>query len=91
MKAQITVARNLRRLRVDIGLSQEALAADAGVDRTYVGRVERSLENPSVAVLERLAKALGCDIAEFFDHSQVTRPVQPLPGGRRSKKAKRRT
>jgi transcriptional regulator with XRE-family HTH domain len=90
MKAQITVARNLRRLRVVAGLSQEALAADARVDRTYVGRVERSLENPSVAVLERLAKALGCDIAEFFDQSQVTRPVQPLPGGRRPKKAKRR-
>jgi transcriptional regulator with XRE-family HTH domain len=90
MKAQITVARNLRRLRVAAGLSQEVLAADAGVDRTYVGRVERSLENPSVAVLERLAKALGCDIAEFFDQSRVTRPVPPLPGGRRPKKTKRR-
>ncbi|WP_372003869.1 helix-turn-helix transcriptional regulator [Tistrella mobilis] len=61
------VARNLRRLRVLRGLSQEALAVDAGVDRTYISRLERRLENPTVAVLDRLAGALKCDIREFFD------------------------
>src|ERR1700737_1157109 len=44
MRAQALVARNLRRLRVKHNLSQEALAADAGIDRTYVSRLERGLE-----------------------------------------------
>ncbi len=84
MKAQIVVARNLRRLRVSCALSQEALAVDAAVDRTYVGRLERGMENPTVAVLERLATALDVGIAEFFDAASVARgPVKPLPGGRR--------
>ena len=43
------VARNIRRLRLERGLSQEALAVDAEIDRTYVSRLERGLENPTVA------------------------------------------
>jgi transcriptional regulator with XRE-family HTH domain len=42
------------------------LAVDAGIDRTYVSRLERGLENPSVAVLEKLARALASNIEEFF-------------------------
>lgn len=77
------VARNLRRLRVARELSQEVLAVDARVDRTYVSRLERGLENPTVAVLERLSKALSADIADFFDAERVARgPVRPLPSGR---------
>jgi transcriptional regulator with XRE-family HTH domain len=84
MKVQIVVARNLRRLRVLRAVSQEALAVDAGVDRTYVSRMERGLENPTVAVMERLAKALGAEIPEFFDSSLVSKgPVKPLRSGRR--------
>jgi transcriptional regulator with XRE-family HTH domain len=59
MKAGALVARNIRRLRVANGLSQEVLAVDAEIDRTYVSRLERGLENPTVAVLERIAKALS--------------------------------
>jgi DNA-binding XRE family transcriptional regulator len=51
MKAGALVARNIRRLRVAHGLSQEVLAVDAKIDRTYVSRLERGLENPSVAVV----------------------------------------
>ena len=66
MKAGAVVARNIRRLRVARGLSQEMLAVDAGIDRTYVSRLERGLENPSVAVLEKLARALASNIEELF-------------------------
>lgn len=66
MNAQELVAWNLRRLRVARGLSQESLAVDAQIDRTYVSRLERCLENPSVGVLERLAQALDAEIVEFF-------------------------
>jgi transcriptional regulator with XRE-family HTH domain len=84
MNVQALVARNLRRLRVRRGLSQENLAVDAAVDRTYVSRLERGLENPTVAVLDRLALALNTRIAEFFVAPAPGEPMpKPLPGGRR--------
>jgi transcriptional regulator with XRE-family HTH domain len=84
MKAGLLVARNIRRLRVAQGLSQEALAVDAGVDRTYVSRLERGLENPSVAVLEKLASALQSSIPEFFVIPARGDPApKPLRGGRK--------
>lgn len=74
MDARELVALNLRRLRVARGIAQEALAVDAEIDRTYVSRLERNMENPTVAVLERLAKALNIEIVEFF--------VKPRPGAK---------
>jgi transcriptional regulator with XRE-family HTH domain len=87
MRAGALVARNIRRLRVAKGLSQEVLAVDAEIDRTYVSRLERGLENPTVAVLERLAKALSANIEELFRTPRAgeTAP-KPLKGGRRSKR-----
>ncbi len=84
MKARALVARNLRRLRVRRGLSQEVLAVDGRVDRTYVSRLERGLENPTVEVLERLALALDVRIEEFFVvPARGEPPPKPLPGGRK--------
>ena len=84
MKAQALVARNIRRLRVGQGLSQEALAVDAGIDRTYVSRLERGLENPSVAVLEKLAVALKASIPDLFVvPAKGDPPPRPLTAGRR--------
>ena len=84
MKAQALVARNLRRIRVRQNLSQESLAVDAGIDRTYVSRIERGLENPTVAILEQLANALNANIVEFFTvPAKNEPPPKPLPGGRR--------
>jgi transcriptional regulator with XRE-family HTH domain len=59
MKGRALVAWNLRRIRVMRGLSQERLAFDAGVDRSYVGGLEWREENPTVDVLDRLAKTLS--------------------------------
>jgi transcriptional regulator with XRE-family HTH domain len=84
MKAQMIVARNIRRLRVARGISQEVLAVDASIDRTYVSRLERGLENPTVAVLERLAGALNCEAADLFDKAKVSKAaIAPLRSGRR--------
>lgn len=66
MRANTKVVRNLRILRVRNGISQEALAVDAELDRTYVSRLERDMENPTVAVLEKLSGALGCQIGDLF-------------------------
>jgi transcriptional regulator with XRE-family HTH domain len=47
-------------------MSQERLAFDSGVDRSYVGGMERRTENPMVDVLDRLARTLSVPIAEFL-------------------------
>ena len=87
MDARSLVARNIRRLRVAKELSQEALAVDASIDRTYVSRLERGLENPSVSVLERLAKALDSDIPSFFAMPKKGEAApRPLRGGRKPRR-----
>ena len=83
MNAREVVAWNVRRLRVDRGVSSEALATAASLDRAYVGRIERGMANATVDVLERLASTLGIEIAALFavPPSHAERPL-PLPGGR---------
>lgn len=59
-------ARNLKARRTDQGLSQEGLAEEAGLHRTYIGSVERGERNVSIDNMERLAKALGADIIDLL-------------------------
>ncbi len=61
------VARNIRRLREERGLTQEELAARIRINRNYVGMIERQENSPTVAMLERIAKALGIEPARLFD------------------------
>lgn len=49
----------IKAARQQAGLSQEALALAAEVDRTYVSQLERGIANPSLLILVRLARALG--------------------------------
>jgi transcriptional regulator with XRE-family HTH domain len=56
------VARNLRLFRQASGLSQEQLADLAGLDRNYVGKLEREENSPTVDTLELLALALQVDV-----------------------------
>ncbi len=44
-------------------MSQEKLAHEAGLDRSYVGRIERGEQNLSFVALVRLCRALHCDVA----------------------------
>jgi transcriptional regulator with XRE-family HTH domain len=63
------VARNLRRLRRSRGLSQEELADRAGINRNYVGMLEREENSATVDMLEKLADVLNVDPIEFFKRS----------------------
>lgn len=57
---------NVRRLRVAKGISQEALALDAGMKRSYLSDLEHGTRNPTVRALGRLAEALGTEPAELL-------------------------
>jgi transcriptional regulator with XRE-family HTH domain len=59
-------ARNLRQCRRAKGLSQEALAHEAGVDRTYISALERCVYGASITMVDRLAKVLGVEAADLL-------------------------
>ena len=67
MNLREIVARNLRQIRHARGLSQEELADRAGINRNYVGMLERSEHAATVDMLEQLADALDVDPAVMFN------------------------
>lgn len=67
MDVRQRLAVNMKRLRKERGWSQEALADEAGLDRTYISGIERVVKNPTVTVAERVATALGCTMGQLLD------------------------
>jgi transcriptional regulator with XRE-family HTH domain len=61
------LGKNVRRLREEKGWSQEAFADEAGIHRTYVSDIERGARNPTIAVVEKLAKPLGVPAGKLLD------------------------
>ena len=67
MDVRKRLAVNMKRLRKERGWSQEALADEAGLDRTYISGIERVVKNPTVTVAERIALALNCGLGDLLD------------------------
>jgi ribosome-binding protein aMBF1 (putative translation factor) len=63
----------VRRLRTARGLSQEQLAEDVGIHRTYIGDVERGLRNLGLLNVDRIAAALGTDLAGLMTEVEAER------------------
>ena len=61
------LAKNLRRLRTDKGWSQEDYADRAGIHRTYVSDIERGARNPTIMIVEKLAKPLDVSAAALLE------------------------
>ena len=61
---------NVRRLRIERGLTQEQLALDAEIDLTYVGGIERGRRNPSVNILGRIATSLSVHPRDLLDDNR---------------------
>lgn len=71
-EARRRIAANVRRLRMERGLSQEGMAELANFHRTYVSQLERCVTNISIDGLERLAMALGVDVTELLEDKIIS-------------------
>lgn len=89
MTAKQALAWNIRRLRVERGMPQERLAFDASVDRSYLGGLERGGENPTLAVLERIAAVLAVELTELFvPIPEAGKKLPRLKSGRKPRRTK---
>ena len=70
MDIKLKVGQRIKELRKKLELSQEGLANEAEVDRTYVTDVENGRRNVSIEILERLIRALEVSFAEFFNSKE---------------------
>jgi transcriptional regulator with XRE-family HTH domain len=59
------LGQRIRAKRKELGMSQEGLANEAGLDRSYVGRIERGEDNLTFVSLVRLCRAMDCDVASL--------------------------
>lgn len=59
------LGQRIRARRKELGMSQEGLAHEAGLDRSYVGRIERGEHNLTFVALVKLCRAMGCDVASL--------------------------
>lgn len=66
------LGRNIRQKRKEKGFSQDAFALATGIDRSYIGRIERGEVNITVEKLYEIALVLGCDPA-FLLPDQATK------------------
>jgi transcriptional regulator with XRE-family HTH domain len=65
MDVRVRVGLNIATARRDRSLTQEELAAKADVNQSYLSEVEIGKRNPTIAMLDRIATALGLDIADL--------------------------
>ena len=73
MDVRKRVGLNLKKFRVERGLSQEALAFECGLHRTYISGVERGVRNPTVLVLEQIATALKVPSSRLLEEDGGSR------------------
>lgn len=66
-----SIGRAIRALRKDKGIAQEALALSAGLDRSYMGGIERGEHNVAVINLVKITRALGVSVAELMTAADV--------------------
>jgi len=73
VELRLAFGRAVRAQRVTRGWSQERLAAEAGLDRTYISGLERGVRNPALSTQERIAAALGVTVQELVAQAEGER------------------
>ena len=77
---QQALAQSLRAARAKLGWSQERLASNAGLDRSYVGDIERGAVSPTLQTLEKLSAALGIPASELIRIEVVVQAHKKVAG-----------
>ena len=77
MELRQAFANNLRRLRHAKGVSQENLAYEAGINRTYLSKLEKGVSYPRLEIIAKLAATLGCDPVELLKPRASAAPARP--------------
>lgn len=77
--ARHVLACNIRTLRAERGWSQETLALEAGLHRTFVAHVERGARNVSLDNIERIALAFGVSVSRLFEVLYASDDASNLP------------
>jgi DNA-binding XRE family transcriptional regulator len=72
LKYQLNLAERVKTLRLELGISQEALALEAGIDRTYASQIERGISNPSLRVICAVAEVLKVEPTELLSTNSKT-------------------
>ncbi len=67
MDIRQVMAGNLRRIRKEKGFSQEALAFECGIHRTYISGVERGIRNPTITIVAKIAVALDVPASALLE------------------------
>ncbi|MEK4384218.1 helix-turn-helix transcriptional regulator [Aeribacillus sp. FSL K6-2848] len=68
---RILFGKNVRKIRISMGISQEELAFRCGLHRTYISDIERGTRNVSLENIERIAHALNVPPKDLFDFSSI--------------------
>jgi len=68
-----TLGRRVRKYRLQLGWSQMFLAAESGLDKSYIGSIERAEVNPSIKKIARIADALGVYVADLLDERRQSK------------------
>jgi transcriptional regulator with XRE-family HTH domain len=70
-KELIALGLAIKELRLELGLSQETLAFEAGIDRSYIGGIERGEHNLALINLIKIAQTLGVTSSELLSKSKL--------------------
>lgn len=71
MEVRRRLGLNLKKLREEQGFSQESFADHCGLHRTYISGIERGVRNPTVVILDRIARALRVPPSQLLDEAKV--------------------
>lgn len=66
LKSQKNLAERVKTLRLELGISQENMALEAGIDRTYASQIERGISNPSLRVICAVAEVLKVEPTDLL-------------------------
>ena len=60
------LGQNLKRIRMEKGISQGDIVRSLGIDRAFISNIENGKTNPTLATIAKLAKAVGVSIEELI-------------------------